>query len=70
GYVDKVSYVKAAKVLPKMSDEQIEVMNIEYGISQRSAEKSSTNRTTEVTEVPESTLITPDGGESRRSHEA
>lgn len=70
GYVDKVSCVKAAKVLPKMSDEQIEVMNIEYGISQRSAEKSSTNRTTEVTEVPESTLITPDGGESRRSHEA
>lgn len=59
GYVDQLSYVKAAKVLPKLSDEQIEAMNVEYGIGQRAAEKSTTSvRTSDVVEL--SALPAPD----------
>lgn len=32
GYVEKMSYVRAAKELPRLSDEQIEAKAAEYGI--------------------------------------
>lgn len=45
GYVEKMSYVRAAKELPRLTDEEVEVMNNEYGIgsgdSSEEVEKSA-----------------------------
>ena len=72
GYVEKLPYVKAAKILPKLSDEQVEAMNLEYGIGQRSAEKATASRTPDVmemTNISTNPLRTPDE-ETGQSHQA
>lgn len=38
GYVENMTYVNAAKALPKLSDEEIEAMNSEYGIGSDSSD--------------------------------
>lgn len=32
GYVENMTYVRAAKELPRLTDDQVEAMNNEYGI--------------------------------------
>lgn len=52
GYVENTSYVHAAKALPKLSDEEIEAMNSEYGIgsdSSESVEKSAAHHNVQPT---------------------